>query len=309
MKLVVVSEFLGDGFLDLLRDRLTVEYDPALYADRARLLAVVIDAEGIIIRNRTRIDRELIAAAPQLKVVGRLGVGLDNIDLDACEQAGILVKPAIGANAVSVAEYVIGAMLVLLRPIYGMTASMLAGQWPRQGHAFGSEIMGKTMGLLGFGSIARLVATRATTLGMRVVAYDPFVPVEDRVWVGVEQSAFRELFATADVVSVHVPLTEQTRNLVDAHAIALMKPTAILINTSRGGTVDESALTDALRKGAIAGAALDVFAAEPLRPEAAASFTGLGNVVLTPHVAGNTSESVDRVARVTVETVMEVLGG
>lgn len=309
MKRVLVSEFLGDEFLDLLRARFAVVYDPDLYRDRTRLLEAVANAEGILIRNRTRIDHELIATASALKVVGRLGVGLDNIDLDACRGAGIQVKPAIGANAVSVAEYVIGAMLVLLRPVFGMTPSMVAGAWPRQGHAFGSEIMGKTMGLLGLGSIARHVATRAASFGMRVIAHDPFVPEVDPAWNGVARVSLDELFAAADVVSVHVPLTEQTRDRVDAAALARMKPTAVLINTSRGGTVDESALAAALRSGVIAGAALDVFGTEPLGPESAAKFAGINNLVLTPHLAGNTQESVERVARVTVETVIEVLTG
>lgn len=308
MKRVVVSEFLGAEFLDLLGARFAVEYDPDLYADRSRLLLAVGAAEGIVVRNRTRIDPELISAAPALKVVGRLGVGLDNIDMDACQRAGILVKPAIGANAVSVAEYVMGAMLVLLRPIFAMTGSMIAGEWPRQGHAFGSEIMGKTMGLLGFGSIARHVATRAASFGMGIIAHDPFIAETDPVWGEVERVSFEQLFSMSDVLSVHIPLSGATRHQVDGTALALMKSTAILINTSRGGgTVDESALAAVLRSGAIAGAALDVFVAEPLGPEPAAKFAGISNLLLTPHVAGNTNESVDRVARVTVATLIEAL--
>lgn len=309
MTQVVVSEFLGEEFLDLLRAEFAVEYDPDLYADRRRLLALLSDAGAIVIRNRTQVDAELVAAAPALRVVGRLGVGLDNIDLEACARAGILVKPAIGANAVAVAEYVIGAMLILMRPVYGMTASMMAGEWPRQGHAFGSEVMGKTLGLLGFGSIARKVATRARALGMHIAAHDPFVPADDPAWNEIDRLSFEELLATADVLSIHTQLTHATRNLMDAAALRLMKPTAVLINTSRGGTIDEAALANALRGELIGGAALDVFTVEPLGPEAAGRFAGLSNVVLTPHVAGNTRESVDRVARVTVSTVIEVLQG
>jgi len=309
MTQVVVSEFLSEEFLQLLGAEFAVEYDPDLYADRRRLQALLSDAQAIVIRNRTQVDAELVAAAPALRVVGRLGVGLDNIDLEACARAGILVKPAIGANAVAVAEYVIGAMLILMRPVYGMTSSMIAGEWPRQGHAFGSEVMGKTLGLLGFGSIARQVAIRARALGMHIAAHDPFVPADRPVWNEVSRLSFEELLATADVVSIHTQLTDSTRNLMDAAALRLMKPTAILINTSRGGTIHEGALADALRRGLIGGAALDVFTAEPLGPKAAGRFAGLSNVVLTPHVAGNTRESVDRVARMTVATVIEVLRG
>jgi (S)-sulfolactate dehydrogenase len=260
-------------------------------------------------RNRTRVDDELLASGHDLRVVGRLGVGLDNIDMNRCEQAGVQVISALGENAVSVAEYAIGAMLVLVRGVYGMTSSMVAGEWPRQGHAFGHELMGKTLGLVGYGSIARQVATRAAGLGMEVIAHDPFVPADDAAWALVRSVHLESLLATSDVVSVHVPFSDDTRNLIDGRALGRMKPTAILINTSRGGIVDETALADALLDGKLGGAALDVFASEPLGPEPAAVFATVPNLLLTPHVAGNTRESVDRVARAIVEQVMTVLAG
>ena len=284
-----------------------VEYDADLYGKRESLLASMPGTRAIVIRNRTRIDEELIAAASELVVVGRLGVGLDNIDMEACASAGILVKPAIGANAVSVAEYVLGATLTLLRPVFGMTESMVAGQWPRQGHAFGAEVSGKTLGLLGFGAIARHVARRAAAFDMAIIAHDPFVPASDPVWSQAERVSFDDLLRRADVLSVHTPLTDDTRNLIGGVALGLMKPTAVLINTSRGGVVDEAALASALRNMKIAGAALDVFETEPLEPKPASRFEGLDNLVLTPHVAGNTRESVERVAEVTVANVLEVL--
>ncbi len=307
MARIVVSEFLGEPFLDHLRERHDVEYDADLFGERERLLASVAAAQAILIRNRTRVDQEFVAAARELIVVGRLGVGLDNIDMDACAAAGILVRPATGANAVSVAEYVLGAMLTLLRPVFGMTGSMVAGQWPRQGHAFGTEVSGKTLGLLGFGAIARHVARRAAAFEMEIVAYDPFIPAGDPLWSQAERVSFDYLLRRADVLSVHTPLTDDTRNLIGVAALGLMKPTAVLINTSRGGVVDEVALASALRNGTIGGAALDVFSSEPLGPEPASRFDGLENLVLTPHLAGNTRESVDRVAELTVATVLEVL--
>jgi (S)-sulfolactate dehydrogenase len=307
MRKLVVSEFLQEEYLDLLRAGFDVEYDPDLYSDRPTLLEHVADAEAILIRNRTRIDAELIAAATQMRVVGRLGVGLDNIDMEACAEASLEVIPAVGANAVSVAEYVMGAMLVLMRGVYGMTGSMVAGEWPRQGHAFGREVLGKVLGLVGFGSIARHVGARARSFEMRIVAYDPYLPETDPGWLAAERMELRELLGCADVVSIHTPLNEQTRNLIDGATLQLMKPNAILINTSRGGIVDEIALADALRTGVIGGAALDVFASEPLGPGPASNFAGLANVLLTPHVAGNTVESVDRVARKVVTEVLEAL--
>ncbi len=307
MTKLLVSEYLQDDYLELLRGAGEVVYDPDLYGDRPRLLEAVADADAIFIRNRTRIDQELITAARQLRVVGRLGVGLDNIDMDSCEQVGLEVIPAVGANAISVAEYVIGAMLVLIRGVFGMTSSMVAGEWPRQGHAFGHELSGKTLGLLGLGSIARHVASRAAALEMEITAHDPYVPEADPVWQTTRRAGFEELLAVSDVVSVHTPLTDETRNLIDASAIALMKPTAIVINTSRGGTIDETALAAALRNGTIGGAALDVFASEPLGPGPAGTFADAPNLLLTPHVAGNTQESVDRVARMIVTRVLDRL--
>lgn len=307
MSRILVSEYLPDEHLDLLRTRHEVVYDPDLCTDRSRLLDQMAGIEAILIRNRTRIDSELIAADPDLRVVGRLGVGLDNIDMSFCEQAGVRVISAVGANAVSVAEYVIGAMLVLTRGVFEMSPSMVAGEWPRQGHAFGFELMGKTIGLLGFGSIAREVATRAAALGMEVIAHDPFLADDDPAWRTVRSVDMETLLASADVISLHVPLTDETRDLIDARVMGLMRPTAVLINTSRGGIVDETALAEALLEGRLGGAALDVFAAEPLGPEPAAVFAGIPNLLLTPHVAGNTRESVDRVARMIVEKVLEEL--
>lgn len=307
MTKLVVSEFLPEPHLERLRRRFVVVYDPDLYADRGRLLSEMGNAAAIFIRNRTRIDNELLASAPELRVVGRLGVGLDNIDLGGCAAAGVTVIPAVGANAVSVAEYVLGAILVLLRGVYDMTPSMVAGEWPRQGHAFGHELLGKTLGLIGLGSIARQVAVRAAAFGMGIVAFDPFLPDDDAAWGTVGKVSLETLLATSDVISLHVPLGEGTRNLIDAAALTLMKPTAVLVNTSRGGIVDETALAAALREGSIAGAALDVFSAEPLGPEPAATFADVPNLLLTPHLAGNTEEAVDRVAAMIVAAVEEAL--
>jgi (S)-sulfolactate dehydrogenase len=304
---ILVSEYLPDEHLDRLRALHDVFYDPDLGTDRPRLLLQVVGAEAIFTRNRTRVDDELITAAASLRVVGRLGVGLDNIDLGGCKAAGIRVIPAQGANAVSVAEYVIGAMFMLIRGVYGMTSSMLAGEWPRQGHAFGHELMGQTLGLIGFGAIAREVATRARGLGMEVTAHDPFLDDDDPAWVAARRIDLDGLLAESDVVSLHVPLDEGTSGLIGEAALARMKPTAILINTSRGGIVDETALAAALRQDRLGGAAIDVFATEPLGPEAAAVFAGTPNLLLTPHVAGNAREAVDRVATMIVEAVLEEL--
>lgn len=303
----VVPEYLPGPHLGMLRDHLTVVYDPDLYAERDRLLAELAGASAILIRNRTIIDTELLAAADRLRVIGRLGVGLDNIDIAAAGRANVEVIPARGGNAVSVAEYVMGAMLNLQRDVFAMTTSMVAGEWPRQGHAFGRELKDKTLGLVGFGGIAREVAKRARAFAMNLMAYDPYVGDQDPAWDLAERTGLDRLLSRSDVVSLHVPSTEDTHHLISDAALARMKPHALLINTARGDVVDQTAVARALREGRLGGAALDVFENEPLEAEPAAKFTGVGNLILTPHLAGNTEEAVDRIATMTVEAVLRAL--
>ena len=303
---IIVTGFIDTDALSGL-DGFDVVYEPGLADDRAALLGLVADADAIIVRNRTMVDAALLGAAPRLVAVGRLGVGLDNIDLGACEARGIAVFPALGANTVSVAEYVIATAMTLARGAYGANAAMLAGEWPRAALSEGGEVAGRTMGLLGLGTIGRAVAVRAEALGMRIAAHDPGVAADDPVWRTVGRLDLDALLATADVLSLHVPLTEGTRNLIDARAIGAMKPGAILINTARGGIVDEAAVAAALKAGTLGGAALDVFAQEPLGAAAAAVFAGAPNLILTPHIAGLTAESNVRVSSVTVENVRKAL--
>ena len=293
--------------LDTLGPDASVLYEPELVDDRQALLQAVSDADGLIVRNRTQVDTALLDAAPSLRVVGRLGVGLDNIDSGACAARDVTVCPAIGANAASVAEYVLTSALLLLRPAYDLNARMLAGEWPRA-DAVGAELGGRTLGLIGFGNIARVTAAKAQALGMNVIAHDPLVPADDPAWGAAKSAPFETVIATADVISLHIPLTDATRHLIDANAIAAMKPEAILINTARGGIVDEAALAAALHAGKLAGAALDVFETEPLTQDQAQVFAGLGNILLTPHIAGVTHESNARVSRVTVDNVKRALG-
>src|SRR6185312_8360048 len=266
MARIVVSEFMDAPAVERLRRRHDVLADATLVDRRDALVAAVADADALIVRNRTHVDAALVAAAPKLVVVGRLGVGLDNIDVAACGKRGIAVIPATGANALAVAEYVVGTAMMLLRGAHGASADVAAGRWPRERLSEGREIRGKTLGLVGFGGIGRLTADLARALGMVLVAHDPAIDPNAVLWndFGTQPLALDELFAVADVVSLHVPLVDSTRNLVDARRLALMKPHAILINTARGGIVDEAALAVALHAGRLGGAALDVFAREPL---------------------------------------------
>ena len=302
MGCVVITEFMEEAAVNRLRERHDVLWDDTLVDRRGDLLREIADADAVIVRNRTRVDREFLDASPGLKAVGRLGVGLDNIDLDACRDRGVEVLPATGANAPSVAEYVIASAFVLVRGVFLASATVASGEWPRPSLSAGGELMGRTMGLVGYGGIGREVASRARALGMSVVAHDPAFEETDTSLVPLD-----ELVAEADVISLHVPLVDATRSLFDAPRIGLMKPRAILINTARGGVVDETALADALRGNRIGGAALDVFETEP-PGDAAKLFQGLANVILSPHVAGLTAEGNVRVSDVTVDNVMRVLG-
>ena len=303
---IVVSEFMDEAVLDRILASHDVAYDPTLVDDRPRLLEQLEDARAIIVRNRTRVDKELLDRAPGLRVVGRLGVGLDNIDLDECASRGVTVCPATGANDLAVAEYAIASALMLLRRVWSISGRMIAGEWPRT-ESMGRETSGRRLGLIGFGAIARQVASRAQGLGMIVAAYDPYLPAEDVAWESVSRLALEALAEHSDVVSIHVPLSNETRHLVDADLIARMPAGAILINTSRGGVVDEDALVAALRTGHLGGAALDVFEDEPLDAASGKRFDGVPNLLLTPHIAGITEESNLRVSQVTAENVLRHL--
>lgn len=304
MSKIVISEFMDETAIREELAGFDTLYDPTLVDRPEALAAALADADAVIVRNRTQVRGALLAGAPDLKVVGRLGVGLDNIDVEACTARGIAVYPAAGANDVAVAEYVIATAMLLLRGAYGASAQVAAGAWPRNA-LMGREIMGKRLGLVGFGGIARETARRAAALGMRLSAHDPFLAPDDPAWraCGVEPLSLADLIAGSDVLSLHVPLTQETRGMIDARAIARMPAGAILVNAARGGVVDEAALAEALRAGHLGGAALDVFEGEPLDAAAGAAFRDVPNLILTPHIAGVTQESNVRVSAVTARAV------
>ena len=298
MARILISEFMDGPAVDSLRAAFDVDYRPKLVDEPAALATAVIDADAWIVRNRTQVRGAPLAAARRLRVVGRLGVGLDNIDTEGCAARGIEVIPATGANAESVAEYVVTAALVLLRGAYFSTRAVEAGTWPRQTLSQGREAAGKVMGIVGFGSIGRLTARKAEALGMRVVTHDPVIASPGAL-------PLEALLAHSDVVSLHIPLTDATRGLLDARRLALMKRDAVLVNTARGGIVDEAAVAAMLREGRLGGAALDVFEHEPLA--AGSPLTGVPRLVLTPHIAGVTLEANERVSALIAERVAAAL--
>ncbi|MCC1480286.1 hydroxyacid dehydrogenase [Roseibaca sp. Y0-43] len=307
MARVVISEFMDEPAVDWLAARHEVTYDPSLVDDPARLRSACADAGALIVRNRTQVDAALMEAAPGLRAIGRLGVGLDNIDTETAKARGVAVFPATGGNVTSVAEYVITAVMVLRRGAWLGSADVLSGAWPRQ-RMMGLEVEGATLGLVGFGAIAQATAMRARALGMTIATYDPYLPADAPAWDGVARfDDLDALVAHADALSLHVPLTDATRGLFGADRLARMKPGAVLINTARGHIVDEAALAQALQSGHLAGAAVDVFAAEPLG--AGSALATAPNLIATPHIAGVTVESNTRISWITARNVDGALTG
>ena len=306
MTRVIITEFMDESEVSRLSSHHEVLYNPDLHSNINSLLDSITDTQALIIRNKTLVNRELIDASKDLRVIGRLGVGLDNIDTTYCREKGISIVIANGANTDSVAEYVVTGLLVLFRGIMDSTSRIINGEWPR-GDFIGTEVKGKTLGIVGLGSIGRAVAQKVKLLGMRVVGTDVNIEKDDPVWgeFNVQYREFSDLVRISDAITMHVPLNNDTKGLFDDYALQNMRKGAILINTSRGGIVDEDALVKYLKNGHLGGAMLDVFESEPLtesRP-----FAGLPNLILTPHIAGVTVESNRRVSCMIVDQVMEYL--
>lgn len=304
---IVISEFMDERAVAQLQARHDVVYEPTLVDDMPRLLQLAAKADALIVRNRTEVRGQLLAALTRCKVIGRLGVGLDNIDVSGCAAKGMAVIPATGANALSVAEYVITSSMMLLRGAFTSSNDVAAGKWPRSALGNGRETAGKVMGIIGFGSIGRTVARLAQALGMQVIAFDAMLDADTPVFqnTGVKYVGLQELVLQADVITLHVPLVDATRGLFNAASIASMKPGAVLINTSRGHIVDLAAVAAALRSKHLGGAAIDVFDAEPLT--ASADLQHCPNLLLTPHISGVSAESNERVSLLIAEKVLEAL--
>ena len=306
MARIVICEFMDERAVARLKAAHDVLYDPQLVGDAARLRAEAATADVLIVRNLTQVRGDLLAALTRCKVVGRLGVGLDNIDVPACEAQGIKVIPATGANALSVAEYVIASTMLLLRGAFASSAAVAGGQWPRAALGNGRETAGQTLGIIGFGTIGRTTARLARGLGMRVIAHDAMLQRDAPVFAqaGVEAVSLDELVRNADAITLHVPLLDTTRGLFNAARIGGMKKGAVLINTSRGHIVDIDAVAAALRTGQLGGAAIDVFDVEPL--PVSPSLQDCPNLLLTPHISGVSAQSNARVSEMIADKVLKV---
>jgi D-3-phosphoglycerate dehydrogenase/(S)-sulfolactate dehydrogenase len=280
-----------------------VDFRPGLAP--AELREIIGGYDALAVRSATRVTAELLGAAPKLRVIGRAGTGVDNIDLNAATRRGVVVMNAPGGNSVSVAEHTMALLLALARSIPDASDSTRRGKWEKKKYSSGRELAGKTLGVVGTGNIGQLVVQRAKAFGMKVVAYDPFLSPEAAAKLGVELIELGELFGRADAITLHVPLTEQTRNMVNASTLARMKPGALLVNAARGGLVDEKALAEALKARRLGGAALDVFEMEP--PSADNPLFGCENFIATPHLGGSTEDAQQNVAVIVCEAMVEYL--
>lgn len=272
--------------------------------DQAKLLESLKTAHGLIVRSKTKVTRELIEAAPNLRVIGRAGVGVDNIDLDAATERGIPVINAPAGNTISAAELTMTLILAVARKVASADRSVREGEWARSRFA-GTELRGKTLALIGAGRIGSEVGKRAQSFGMRTLVFDPYLTSERAAELGLERVSFEDALAWADVLSLHVPLTDATRGMIGAEQMEAMKDSAFLINVARGGVVDEDALVAALENGTLAGAALDVYVTEPLPQDS--TLRGAPNLTLTPHLGASTAEAQELVATEIAEGVRDAL--
>ena len=301
---ILVCDPIAEDGIALLK-RLGAEVDVRTGLSPDELRAAVDGYDALIVRSETRLTREIIEAAGKLQVIGRAGIGVDNIDVQAATEKGVVVVNAPTGNVISAAEHTIALMLALARHIPDANASLKSGHWERK-RFLGLEVRGKTLGIIGLGQVGSEVARRARGLEMRVLAHDPFVPEERARALGVELIAFDELLRESDFLTVHTTLTEGTRHLIGKAEMAQMKPTARIINTARGGIVDEAELDAALKAGKLAGAALDVFETEPLTSH---PLFENEKVIVTPHLGASTTEAQERVAVDVAEQIVAVMKG
>ncbi len=304
MPKVLVSDKLSETAVQIFRDNgIEVDFEPDLGKDKAALLARIGDYDGLAIRSATKVTEKILAAATNLKVIGRAGIGVDNVNLKAASRKGVIVMNTPFGNSITTAEHAIAMMFAVARQIPEANASTHAGKWEKS-RFMGVELTSKTLGLIGSGNIGSIVASRALGLKMKVIAYDPFLSEERAAKLGVKKVELEELAAQADFITLHVPKTDKTAGMISAELIAKMKPGVRIVNCARGGLVDEEALAVALKSGKVAGAAFDVFAVEPATDS---PLFNLPNVVVTPHLGAATTEAQENVAIQVAEQISDYL--
>jgi D-3-phosphoglycerate dehydrogenase len=300
---VLIAEELSPATLAVLGDGFDIRHCDG--ANRAELLSALANANAVLVRSATKMDAEAIAAAPNLKIIARAGVGLDNVDIPAATAAKVLVVNAPTSNIVSAAELAVSLLLAVARNVVPANLALKNGQWKRSQFG-GVELQGKTVGIIGMGKIGLLVAQRLAGFDLKFVAYDPYVEIAPSGGPEIKMVSLDELLAESDFVTIHIPKTPETQGLIDAAALAKMKSTAFVINAARGGVLDESALFDALTAGVIAGAGLDVYATEPCTDS---PLFALDNVVATPHLGASTEEAQEKAGVAVAESVVAAFAG
>ncbi len=300
---ILVADPISERGVELLRGKFHVDVNTGLKEDA--LLQIIGDYDALVVRSQTKVTRKVIDAAKKLRVVGRAGVGVDNVDVDAATKRGIIVMNTPGGNTISTAEHTFSMIMALSRKIPQAHASMKAGRWDRKSFE-GVELHNKTLGIIGMGRIGGEVARRAIAFGMRVLAYDPFLSLSRAKALQVEVVELDEIYGRSDFITIHVPMTDQTRGMINKDAIAKMKKGVRLVNCARGGLIVEADLLEALKSGKVAGAALDVYEAEPPKDS---PLLALDNVVMTPHLGASTTEAQESVGTEVAEQIADVLTG
>jgi len=304
MPKVLISDALSSAAVQIFKDRgIEVDFQPNLGKDKDKLAEIIGGFDGLAIRSATKVSPKILEKAKNLKVIGRAGIGVDNVDIPAATARGIIVMNTPFGNSITTAEHAITLMLALARQIPQADASTQAGKWEKN-RFMGVEITGKTLGVIGCGNIGSIVADRALGLRMKVIAFDPFLSPQRAIDLGVEKVELEELFKRSDFITLHTPLTDKTRNIIDARSITMMRPSVRIINCARGGLVDEVALRAALDANKVAGAAFDVFVTEPATEN---PLFGHPNVVSTPHLGAATSEAQENVALQVAEQMSDYL--
>ena len=303
MTKILITEFINNDSLNRLKEKFEIHFDEKLWDQPKEITKLIKDFDGLIVRNKTQVNKEIIDQANSLKFIGRLGVGLDNIDTDYCKNKEIHVQPATGMNADSVVEYVASSALSLIKKIPLFHNGTIKGEWPRTSIK-SEEINGKTLGLIGYGTIGKKVSNYCSNLGLNIIAYDPYLK-DQTSDQNVKFVGLDKIYEISNIISLHLPLTDETKNLVNKSSFSKMKEKPIIINTSRGSVVNEDDLIEAYNNNLISGFALDVYENEPIKKEFYIKINSNMNCILTPHISGVTTQSNERVCNFITEKTLE----
>ena len=303
MTKILITEFINNYSLNSLKEKFEIHFDEKLCDQPKEIIKLIKDFDGLIVRNKTQVTKDIIDHANSLKFIGRLGVGLDNIDTDYCKNKDIHVQPATGMNADSVVEYVASSALSLIKKIPLFHNGTIKGEWPRTSIK-SEEISGKTLGLIGYGTIGKKVSNYCSNLGLNIIAYDPYLK-DQTSDQNVKFVRLDKIYEISNIISLHLPLTDETKNLINKSSFSKMKEKPIIINTSRGSVINEDDLIEAYNANLISGFALDVFENEPIKKEFYSKINNNMNCILTPHISGVTTQSNERVCNFITKKTLE----